>query len=103
MLEILLGIMFMVCIVFGMIELLAAFAVSIGWFIIVLLCLFGLVFPFFIFSAMFANFPIFTGILVIFLTIWVITFIIRKGFQGIVFFIDEIKRYLDERRYRKYK
>ena len=57
----------------------------------------------FIFTTLFASFPVATGILVICLAVWAVVFILKKGFAGIKFCIDEIKRYLDERRYNKYK
>lgn len=105
--EIILGILFIICFMIGAIEILAtllgAFAITIGWFIIVLFCLVGIVIPFFLFSIMFTSYPILTGILVIILTIWVVIFIIRKGFQGLKICIKEINRYLEERRYRKYR
>ena len=101
--EFILGLLFVVCFMIGTIELLAAFAITIGWFAFILFGLIGIALPFFIFMTMFASFPFLTGFLVIALTIWVIVFIIKKGFQGIKACINEIKRYFEERDYRKYK
>ena len=101
--EFLLGMLFIICFMVGVIQMFAVFAVTIGWFAFILFGLLGIALPFFIFTTMFASFPVLTGILVIVLTIWVIIFIIRKGFEGIKKLIEEIKRYFDERDYKKYR
>lgn len=105
--ELILGIMFVACFMFGALQLLAAligaFAITAGWLVIFLFCFIGIVLPLFLFSAMFASFPVLTGIIVIALAVWAVMIIIRKGFEGIRICINEIKRYLDERRYNKYK
>lgn len=105
--ELILGILFVVCFMLGAIQVFATiigfFAITAGWLVILLFCLLGIVLPFFIFMTMFASFPILTGILVICLVVWVIMTIVRKGFEGIKICIREIKRYFDERDYKKYK
>ena len=104
--ELLLGIMFVACFMVGAVQILAflmgAFAITAGWLLILLFCFFRIL-PMFIFTTLFASFPVATGILVICLAVWAVVFILKKGFAGIKFCIDEIKRYLDERRYNKYK
>ena len=105
--ELLLGIMFVACFMVGAVQVLAflmgAFAITAGWLLILLFCFLGIVLPMFIFTTLFASFPVATGILVICLAVWAVVFILKKDFAGIKFCIDEIKRYLDERRYNKYK
>ena len=104
--EFLLGIIFVACFMFGALQILATlmgvFAITVGWFIIILFCFLGIVLPIFLFSTLFASFPVATGILVICLTIWVAFVFIKKGFQGIKICISEIKRYLDNKKYDKY-
>ena len=105
--EFLLGMLFVICFMFGALQVFAAligfFAITAGWFMIILFALVGIVLPFFIFTTMFASFPVLTGILVVCLVIWVAMVIIRKGFEGVRFCIREIKRYFDERDYKKYR
>ncbi len=96
----------MICFMAGAIQVFAAllgfFAITAGWFVLMLFAFFGVVVPFFLFMSMFANFPVLTGIIVIIATIWLIVFIIRKGFQGLKICIDEIRRYFDDKKYDKY-
>lgn len=105
--EFLLAMTFVACFMFGAIQVLAflvgAFAITATWLVVLLFCLIGIVIPLFIFSVMFTSYPTLTAIIVIFLAIWLIIFIIKKGFQGIKICITEIKRYLDNRKYKDYK
>lgn len=105
--ELILGILFVLCFMIGAVQvfafLLGAFAITAGWFVLILFGFVGVILPFFLFTTLFAYSPILTGILVICFAVWIIMFILKKGFQGLKICFQEIKRYFDERDYKKYK